>query len=418
VNWINTNISKIQTYFNKKDYLILGIVILLSVNIGLGAGFFIHTNYFSKPELFKNANASKITKDEILEVELGITIEEQAILDELQRQNESSQVTATTVSPQSSSQISTKPDDSKFKEIEAPKDPTKPETKKPIIKIIAPAQGLAPQETGVSQETSNTRPKTLIKTAPREINDANGRKITYNLKQFGINAGYIWDTDIAELGQNHPYSFGITDNQATYFPTPPKHIEQIIPTQDNCPDYSNTIQGQKNWLSFAKYGVEAPVVNGSFGDFYNYNSSGEINLNSEIQEDKNAIANGNYESVPVQKLLKAGVVHLPISPAPGQVGNSFIVGHTSNFPQVQSAYNKIFKPFESKSRVGDEFTIWDHKCRQMTFRVFEAFAIGEYDTATAYQNMGNRRVVTLQGSILDTNWQPTKRWLTRGELVE
>jgi Sortase domain len=418
VNWINTNISKIQTYFNKKDYLILGVVVLLSVNIGLGAGFFIHTNYFTNPEISKNANASQGIKGEILDVELGVTIEEQAIIDELQKQNEISIVTVSSSFTQSSSQISTKPDDSKFKEIEAPKDPTKPETEKPIIKIIAPAQGLAPQETGVSQETSNTRPKTLIKTAPREINDTNGRKITYNLKQFGINAGYIWDTDIAELGQNHPYSFGITDNQANYFPTAPRHIEQIIPAQDDCPDYSKTIQGQKNWLSFGKYGVEAPIQNGSFGDFYNYGANGEININSEIQEDKNAIARGNYESVPVQKLLKAGVVHLPISPAPGQVGNSYIIGHTSNFPQVKSAYNKIFKPFESKSKAGDEFTIWDHKCRQMTFRVFEAFAISEYEITTAYQNMGNRRVVTLQGSILDANWQPTKRWLTRAELVE
>lgn len=398
MNWINTNISKIQTYFNKKDYLILGVVILLSVNIGLAAGFFIHTNYFSKPETFKNASANQIAKDEILDVKLGITIEEQAIIDEIQKQNELSIITESSIFSQSSNPISSKPDDSKFKEIEAPKE-------------VKPTQ---PTKTDVT--TTTVSPQT--NTTPKEINDTTGRKITYNLKQFGINAGFVWDTDITELGQRHPYNFGVTESQSTYFPTQPKHIEQLIPAQNDCPNYSNTIQGQKNWLSFAKYGVETPIQNGSFDDFYNYGSDGQINLNSEIQEDKNAIGKGNYESVPVQKLLKYGVVHLPITPAPGQVGNSYIIGHTSNFPQVKSAYNKIFKPFESKSKAGDEFTIWDHKCRQMTFRVFEAFAIGEYDTAAAYQNMGDRRVVTLQGSILDANWQPTKRWLTRGELVE
>jgi Sortase domain/Capsule polysaccharide biosynthesis protein len=410
MNWINTNISNIQTYFNKKDYLILGIVILISINIGIGAGYFINTNYLAKPEISKNANANiysdQIAKNQILDVDLGITIEEQDILNQIQ--NEAT-VTATTVSSQSSTSTQSKANEDKFREILAPKDPSqtnKPETPKQNTNVTA---------TTVSPQINQPN---LTKTSAAEINDANGRKITYNLKQFGINAGYVWDTDIAELGQNHPYSFGINDNQAAYFPTQPTHIEQIIPAQANCPNYSSTIQGQKNWLSFAKYGVEAPIINGSFGDFYNYNSDGQVNLNSEIQEDKNAIANGNYESVPVQKLLKAGVVHLPISPAPGQVGNSYIIGHTSNFPQVRSDYNKIFKPFESKSRAGDEFTIWDHKCRQMTFRVFEAFAIDEYDTATAYQNMGNRRVVTLQGSILDANWQPTKRWLTRAELVE
>jgi hypothetical protein len=418
VNWINTNISKIQIYFNKKDYLILGVVVLLCTNLGLGLGYVVHSNYFAKPEIYKNANANLALKDELLDVELGVTIEEQEILNQIQSQNElSAQVTATTALPQSRNSTSSKPDDSKFTEIEAPKDPTKSETIKPEVKIIAPAQGLAPQETGVLIETSNIQPKTLAKSKPKEINDLNGRKITYNLQQFGINAGYIWDTDISELGQSSPFQSGVTDNQSAYFPTSPKHIEQLIPAQDNCPNDS-AIQGQKNWLSFGKYRVEAPIINGSFGDFYSYGSDGQINLNSEIIEDQNAIARGNYESVPVQKLLKAGVVHLPISPALGQVGNSFIVGHTSNFPQVKSNYNTIFKPFESKSRVGDEFTIWDHKCRQMTFRVFEAFAIGEYDTDTAYQNMGNRRVVTLQGSILDASWQPTKRWLTRGELVE
>jgi hypothetical protein len=413
VNWINTNISKIQTNFGKKDYLILGIVILLSVNLGLGFSYFVYNYYFAKPDIFKNANANSTVSKQLLEIELGVTIEEQIILDQIQSQNElSSKVTATSTTPQSQSSVSSKPIDSKIKETQA-------------LKETVPNQEVRPTETPKPETAVTASPSlpptikpTLTKTTPREINDLNGRKITYNLQQAGINAGYIWDTDIAELGQTSPFRSGITDNQATYFPSSPKHIEQIIPAQDNCPDYSNAIQGQKNWLSFGKYRVEAPVINGSFGDFYNYNSDGQIDLNSQIQEDKNAIARGNYESVPVQRLLKAGVVHIPISPAPGQVGNSYIIGHTSNFPQVKSSYNTIFKPFESKSRVGDQLTIWDHKCRQLTFRVFEAFAIGEYDTATAYENMGNRRVVTLQGSILDAYFQPTKRWLTRAELVE
>ena len=405
MNWINTNISNINIYFNKKDYLILGVIVLLATNIGLGLGYFVNTNYLAKTEILRNASASQTSsnqnKSEILNVDLGVTIEEQEILDDIQKQNE---ILISQKSISSASQTQNLIDKDKFTTIEAPK-------------LIKETQSVSSKDPN-NAKNFKSKSTNLSKITPQEINDTNGRKITYNLKQFGINAGYIWDTDIAELGQTHPYTFGISDNQSSYFPTQPKHIEQLIPAQEDCPDYTNTIQGQKNWLSFGKYGVETPIQNGSFGDFYNYGSKGEINLGSEIQEDKNAIANGNYESVPVQKLLKAGVVHLPITPAPGQIGNSYIIGHTSNFPQVKSAYNKIFKPFESKSRVGDEFTIWDHKCRQMTFRVFEAFAIGENDTATAYQNMGNRRVVTLQGSILDANWQPTKRWLTRGELVE
>ncbi len=388
----------IQKYISKKDYVTLSIVLFVSINFGLGLGYYINLNNLANKSTPKKAIASQVeTTQKItdaLDVELSITIEEQDILNDIQKQNETTASTPT--KPQS--------DNEKFKIIDPPKLSKVPEQANSSLPIIPTIAAIKPQ--------------TLFKTSSQEIIDNNGRKITHNLNQFGLNAGYIWDTDIAELGQDHPFNFGITEDQMSYFPKQPQHIEQIIPAQDNCPTYPNTIQGQKNWLSFGKYAVESPIQNGSFGDFYNFGSDGQINLGSEIQEDKNAILRGNYESVPAQKLLKYGVVHLPITPAPGQVGNSYIIGHTSNFPQVQSAYNKIFKPFESKSQVGDEFTIWDHKCRQMTFRVFEAFAIGENDTATAYQNMGNKRVVTLQGSILDSNWQPTKRWLTRGELAE
>jgi hypothetical protein len=421
VNWINTNISKIQKYITKKDRLTLGVIILLAINIGLGLGYFIDVKFFPKTEIFKNASASQIEKNELLNVELGVTLEEKEILDEIQKQNEQNFDLKTTASlTQSSITISSKIEEIKTKEDKPTIDQIQPPT--PISTKVIEAKNVPNIENTIPQTSnsniSNIKSPNFTKTSAAEITDANGRKITYNLKRSGINAGYVWDTDIAELGQEHPFSFGINENESTYFPTQPKHIEQIIPAQNDCPNYVTTIQRQRNWLSFDKYGVEAPIQNGSFGDFYNYNNDGQINLNSEIQENPRDIANGNYESVPVQKLLKAGVVHLPISPAPGQVGNSYIIGHTSNFPQVRSAYNKIFKSFESKSRIGDEFTIWDHKCRQMTFRVFEAFAIGENDSSTAYQNMGSRRVVTLQGSILDANWQPTKRWLTRGELVE
>jgi hypothetical protein len=56
----------------------------------------------------------------------------------------------------------------------------------------------------------------------------------------------------------------------------------------------------------------------------------------------------------------------------------------------------------------------------MKFKVFEAITIRAEDTEIAYKSFGDRRVVTLQGSVLEIVngfLQPTKRWLTRGELV-
>jgi hypothetical protein len=415
VSWINTNIIKIQKYLTKKDYLILGVIVLLATNLGLGLGFVVHSKMSPQVDVYRNASAS-VGDNEILDVELGVTIEEQEILDQIQRQNNNpTPVIKTTSSSSISINFTSKKDESKT-------EPSKVEAKKPEIQDAQPAKPV--------EIINQTKSEPKIIEAPvaknveykqngnnQQITDIDGRKISYKLQQAGINAGFVWATDIRDLFQKQPYSNFVNEAIKAFLPSQPTPLDNIIGASNNCPAGGN-IQGQKNWLSFAKYGVEAPIINGSFEDFYNYDNNGEINLSDPIQESKTAIANGNYESVPVQRLLKAGIVHLPISPAPGQVGNSYIIGHTSNFPQVRSLYNKIFKPFESKSRIGDEFTIWDHQCRQMTFRVYDAFAIGENDTATAYENVDNRRVVTLQGSILDANWQPTKRWLTRGELVQ
>ena len=256
-----------------------------------------------------------------------------------------------------------------------------------------------------------------------KIEDKYGRKITYLLQKSGVNAGFVWETDIGDLQQTVPFDHQFDKIIDEKSPKQPKPLDEIIAAPQDCPDTApySSIKQKKNWLEYPKYNIEAPLQNGSFQDFYNSNpKTGEVDLNRPIEEDKNALARGNYESVPVQKMLKNGVVRLPITPAPGQVGNSYIIGHTSNFPQVISEYNTIFKPIERNSKVGEEFFVWDHKCRKMKFVVFESLAIREEDVDTAYKNFGDRRVVTLQGSILELvngYLEPTKRWLTRGELV-
>jgi sortase (surface protein transpeptidase) len=276
--------------------------------------------------------------------------------------------------------------------------------------------------------TQNSSIVTISSSSERpKIIDVDGRKFTYLLQKSGINAGFVWATDIRDLFQAQPFDQQLTPDIIKNAPLQPQPLDEVIPAPIDCPSTDPSkpdtvnIKQKKNWFIFEKYNVEAPIQNGSFQDFYISNAAtGYVDITKAIQEDPRAIAAGNYESVPVQKLLKEGIVHLPISPAPGQVGNSYIVGHTSNFPQVKSDYNFIFKPFERNSQVGDEFVVWDHQCRKMKFVVFESLAIREEDIDTAYKNFGDKRVVTLQGSILELvngYLQPTKRWLTRGELV-
>ncbi len=174
---------------------------------------------------------------------------------------------------------------------------------------------------------------------------------------------------------------------------------------------------QQNFLKYPKYNINTPIIYSGLDDLFNRKADGSIDFSSPIEED---LSQGPLSN-PIQRLLVDGIVHIAFTPLPGEIGNSYIVGHSSNFSSVQSSYNFIFKPIERRSEVGEEFILWDKQGRELTFKVFEVKEILENDTQEAYKTFGDRRVVTLQTSILEfvpgQGLQPTKRWLTRGELI-
>lgn len=172
-------------------------------------------------------------------------------------------------------------------------------------------------------------------------------------------------------------------------------------------------QGIKtSYLIYPKYRVQAPIQYGDFKDLFQTREEGGFNFNGELI-DQNPI------EAPIQQKLKDGVVHLGYTVQPGEIGNSYIVGHSSNFGTVKSDYNTIFKPLESKTEVGEDFLIYDRFGRELKFCVFENLKIEEADIATAYKEFPGERIVTLQTSILgwkNGQLQATHRWLTRGKL--
>lgn len=172
-------------------------------------------------------------------------------------------------------------------------------------------------------------------------------------------------------------------------------------------------QGIKtSYLIYPKYRVQAPIQYGDFRDLFQTRAEGGFNFNGEL-------INQNPIEAPIQQKLKDGIVHLGYTVQPGDIGNSYIVGHSSNFGSVKSDYNTIFKPLESKTEVGEDFMIYDRYGRELKFCVFEALKIEESDIATAYKEFSGERVVTLQTSILgwkNGQLQATHRWLTRGKL--
>jgi sortase (surface protein transpeptidase) len=55
--------------------------------------------------------------------------------------------------------------------------------------------------------------------------------------------------------------------------------------------------------------------------------------------------------------LKKGVVRYPGTAKPGEVGNAFVFGHSSNYPWIKSEYNDIFALLDNLA-TGDEIIVF------------------------------------------------------------
>lgn len=57
------------------------------------------------------------------------------------------------------------------------------------------------------------------------------------------------------------------------------------------------------------------------------------------------------------KELENGVIRYPGSAKPGEIGNTFIFGHSSNFPWIKGAYNDVFALLD-KVEFDDEIIVY------------------------------------------------------------
>jgi hypothetical protein len=264
-----------------------------------------------------------------------------------------------------------------------------------------------------NQVATATEPKTTAEIKQTEKNDSDkkyiqdpvGDEIVKNLKQRGIDMGFVSTANITRLNQKLPLV--LKDADKITKSNTPKHE-----TLDNIKPIPTT-STQKNLLVWDEYGIKAPINYASFQDLFQANDDGIVDFDKTVDN--------NPTNSPVQQLLIQGIVHLPFSPLPGEQGNSYIIGHSSNYSSVKSDYNFVFAPLIEKTQNGQTFKIYDYVGRELTFKVFESVAVKEEEVGSAYKNFGDKRVVTLQGSILENvngKLLPTKRWLVSGELVK
>ena len=240
--------------------------------------------------------------------------------------------------------------------------------------------------------------------------DLAGLNLQKILSERGIKAGYISAESIINRGFKLPVESKIVEgikekiNEAKK--QLPKSLDEIY-TKDN-------VSNQKSYFRMGyNYNINAPIVYASFEDLFQ-TKDGNIDFNT---------TNDTSETdSPLQKKLQGGIVHLAFTPLPGEIGNSYIVGHSSNYAFIISDYNQVFKPLERNGQIGEDFTIFDLYGRELKFKTFDTALIEEVDTAQAYKDYGaSRRIVTLQTSVVsyrpEKGYWPYQRWLVRGELI-
>ncbi len=71
--------------------------------------------------------------------------------------------------------------------------------------------------------------------------------------------------------------------------------------------------------------------------------------------------------------LKKGVVRYPGTAEPGQIGNAFIFGHSSNYPWIQSEYNDVFALLDQLQK-DDEIIVY-YQQKKYTYRVTDRVVV-------------------------------------------
>lgn len=266
----------------------------------------------------------------------------------------------------------------------------------------APTTDFGEDEVLVSSSISSSSSSSKI---PEVEFDLTGQEITNNLLAVNINAGYISTDRLKDAGIALPIPEKKQTFEAGQEPKKPLLLSEVVPIPES--------SERSNFLRFPAYNINAPIVDSTFDDLFGKNADGTTNFSSFVDtSDTNS---------PLQRKLQDGIVHLVFTPQPGELGNSYIVGHSSNFSYIRSNYNTIFKPIEGKGNPGEEFILYDTYGRELKFRVFESEMIEEKDVGQAYKPFPNRRVVTLQTSVVsyrpEQGYYPYQRWLVRGELI-
>lgn len=85
----------------------------------------------------------------------------------------------------------------------------------------------------------------------------------------------------------------------------------------------------------------------------------------------------------ILKALENGVVHYPETAKPGEVGNAFFTGHSSNYRWAKGSYNYVFSLL-NKMQNGDQVTV-HYNGQKYIYEVFEIIVVSSKDVSVLDQ---------------------------------
>lgn len=185
---------------------------------------------------------------------------------------------------------------------------------------------------------------------------------------FGLAAALLIVSNLDFFRQNILYTF--------FAPAPPAYKAKKI--------NNNTVMMQPNLLVVPGLGIEAPVV----------------------------YVDENSEQV-FQKALVGGVVHYPNTAKPGEFGNCYIFGHSSDYFWSQGKYKTVFALLPRVQK-GAEIVVSNQSGEKFTYIVMDSFSAEATDVKWLGQGDYTKKILTLQ-----TSWPigtALKRWIVRAEL--
>lgn len=112
--------------------------------------------------------------------------------------------------------------------------------------------------------------------------------------------------------------------------------------------------------------------------------------------------------------LKKWVVRYPGTAHPGEAGNVFIFGHSSNYPWIQSEYNDVFALIDTLA-IGDEIIVYYNQ-QTFIYRITDRSIVKPWDTDVLAARDSSKKEISLM-----TCWPvgtALERYIIFGELVE